>query len=364
MPSPRPRALPRRRWPTLSALTLLAAAARMSPAEANPGLDGSRHLGMGEASRASSRGTGAMLVNPANMGFVPQFEISPVYQARIEDNTHGFGLMAMDSLKNQRLSLGLGYIAMVGGPKVAYRDAAGDAQVLQLAHIGHEVSLPISVNVALGWFALGVRPKFQYTALKFADSDGVRQDARKEQTAFGLDVALSFSIRRWVTLSVVGYNLTGPSPPATTLNLAPIVYEPSSLNRYRISPVADYARSLSHGLAVFPTRDAGFSINFDGSYDFTSYWYDEKYTRLRFAAGAEYTIKRTVPLRLGGFWDSRGRGKDDDRGYLAAGVGYYRTPQKGGVGFDLGLGFSRQITGPNPDTRLGVTLSILLNPNY
>lgn len=359
---PRLRFVPRRRWPAIAVVAFVCAAARMSPAAASPGLVGTRHLGMGEASRASSRGTGAMLINPANLGSTRQFEIAPVYQVRVEDNTHGVGLLAMDSLNNQRFALGLGYLATLGGPKVTYVDAMDQPQTLRMVHVGHEVSLPISVNAVLGWLAIGVRPKFQFTALRFADADGTKQDARAEQTAFGLDVAASFSARRWLTVSVIGYNLAGPSPLTKDLNLAPIVYKPDTLDRSRVSPVADYARSLSHGLAVFPTGDPGFSLNFDGTYDFTSYWWDNHHTRMVFAGGAEYTVRNMVPLRLGGYWDGRGRGKDDDRGYIAAGLGYFRSPPKGAVGFDLGIGFSRQITGPSPDTRFGITLALLLNP--
>jgi hypothetical protein len=109
------------------------------------------------------------------------------------------------------------------------------------------------------------------------------------------------------------------------LNLAPIVYKPDTLDRSRVSLVADYARSLSHGLAVFPTGDPGFSLNFDGTYDFTSYWWDNHHTRMVFAGGAEYTVRNLVPLRLGGYWDGRGRGKDDDRGYIAGGIGFFRA---------------------------------------
>lgn len=353
-----------RRWPAIAAWALACVFATMSPARASPGLVGTRHLGMGEASRASSRGSGAMLINPANLGFTRQFEIAPVYQVRFENNTHGIGLLAMDSLKNQRIALGLGYLATYGGPKVTYTDAVDEPQSLPLVHLGHEVSLPIALNAVLGWLAFGVRPKFQFTALRFEDMNGTKQDARKEQTAFGLDVAATFSARQYVTISVIGYNLTGASPVATNLNLSPLVYKPDSLDRSRVSPLADYARSLSHAIAVFPTRSPGFSFNFDGTYDFTSYWHDKNFTRMVFAGGAEYSVRDMVPIRLGGYWDSRGRGREDDRGYIAAGVGYYRAPVKGSVGFDLGLGFSRQITGPSPDTRLAVTLSMLFNPNY
>lgn len=345
-------------------LVAVLAFVRTSPAQANPGLEGTRHVGMGGASRASSRGTGAMLVNPANLGFSRQFQLEPAYQVNVEDNTHGVGFLAMDSLKNERLALGLGYIATIGGPRLKYEDVNGDTQSQRLVHGGHELSLPIGLNAVLGWLAFGVRPKFQYTTLRFLDAAGERRDARKQQIAFGLDVAMSFTMKRYAAISVVGYNLTGPAPPATTLDLTPLVYNPATLDRSRISPLSDYPRSVAHGLAVFPTGDAGFSLNFDGFYDFTSYRADDKFTRMVFAGGAEYTIKDLVPVRLGGRWDSRGRGKQDDRGYLALGVGFLRAPPKGSVGWDVGVSFSRQVTGPSPDTVLAVNIGLLLNPTY
>ncbi len=366
--SRRPRAIlprPARSARALAVILAVLAVARTSPALASPGLEGTRHLGLGGASRASSRGTGAMLVNPANLGFTRQFELAPVYQVRFEDNTHGIGFLAMDSLNNERIALGLGYIATVGGPKVSYTDVNGDKQNLELVHTGHEVGMPISINAVLGWLAFGVRPKFQFSALRFRDLEGTRQDARKEQTAFGLDVAMSFSFRQYATVSVIGQNLAGPAPSTATLNLAPLVITPMTLDRSRVSPVSDYPRTVSHALAVFPTRTPGFSLNFDGLYDFTSYRTSaDKFTRMVFAGGVEYTIRNIVPLRLGGSYDSRGRGNADDRGYIAFGLGFTRPPTKGSVGFDLGVGFSRQIAGPNPETMLALNLGLLINPAF
>ena len=188
-----------------------------------------------------------------------------------------------------------------------------------------------------GWLAFGVRPKFQYSVLRFADDMGQRQDARKQQLKFGLDLALTFSAKQYVTLAIVAQNLTGPAPSQVTLDLSPLTIMDGSLGRGRVSALSDYPRSVAHGLAVFPTRKPGFSINFDGMYDFTSYRSaDDKFTRMVFSGGVEYSIRDVVPLRLGGYWDGRGRGKEDDRGYISGGVGYYRPAVKGGVGFDLG----------------------------
>lgn len=341
---------------------LLTALAIPSQVLAAPGLDGTRNLGMGGATRASATGSGAMLANPANMGFTRQFLIDPVYQASIENNTHGVGIQAMDSLMNPRFAVGLGYVATLGLPNVTFQDERGGDHKLELFHMAHEVGLPIALNAVPGWLAFGVRPKFLQTSLRFVDADGAARDVKKNRLAFGLDFAMTVSLKQYVNVSLVGQNLVGPAPPARDLKLDPYAVNFDTLDRKHVSLLSDFPRTLAHGVAIFPTRNNGFSLNFDGMYDFTSFWAQEKYTRMVFAGGAEYTIKNTVPLRLGGYWDSRGRGKEDDRGFLACGLGFVRDAQKGGIGFDLGVGFSRQITGPNPETRLAVNLGIRINP--
>ena len=59
--------------------------------------------------------------------------------------------------------------------------------------------------------------------------------------------------------------------------------------------------------------------------------------------------------------DGRGRGKDDDRGYIAGGIAFHRPAQIGVVGFDVGFSFQRQVTGPTPETFIGVNLAVSLN---
>ena len=333
-----------------------------SQASAAPGLDGTRNLGMGGATRASATGTNAMLVSPANMGFTRQFLIDPVYQVQIENNTHGAGVLAMDSLLNPRVAVGLGYIATFGGPRVTFVDDLGMNRELGLFHQGHEVGLPIAFNAVLGWLAFGVRPKFQHTSLRFLDPEDKRRDAIKARSAFGLDVSMTISLARYVNIAVVGQNLAGPSPPVVTPDLTPYVVAEGTLDRRRVSQLSDFPRTVAHGFALFPTRNPGFSFNFDGMYDFTSFRHQERYTRMVFAGGAEYTIKGMVPLRFGGYWDSRGRGREDDRGFIAFGLGFQRDAPKGGIGYDLGFGFSRQVTGPFPETRLTLNLGLRINP--
>jgi opacity protein-like surface antigen len=339
------------------------ASAISSPVRAAPGLDGTRNLGMGGATRASATGTGAMLVNPGNMGMTRQFLIDPVYQVQLENNTHGAGVLAMDSLLNPRVAVGLGYIATFGGPRVSFTDETGATKELGLFQQGHEVGLPIAFNAILGWLAFGVRPKFQYTSLRFLDSENKKQDVFKARSAFGLDLSMTISLARYVNIAVVGQNLVGPSPSVVTPDLTPYMVTAGTLDRHRLSQLSDFPRTVAHGLALFPTRNPGFSLNFDGLYDFTSFQHQNKFTRMVFSGGAEYTIKGMVPLRFGGYWDSRGRGKEDDRGFIAFGLGFQRDAPKGGIGYDLGFGFSRQVTGPFPETRLALNLGLRINPN-
>lgn len=363
-----PRLRPRLARPCLrlgQAAGFVAALVISSRASATPGLDGTRNLGMGNATRASATGTSAMLANPANMGFTRQFLIDPGYQVHLESNTHSAGLLAMDSLLNARLAIGLGYVFTVGGPKVDFVDDRGSPQRLGLFHQTHEVGLPIALNAVPGWLAFGVRPKFQHSSLRFLDGLDKRNEARPARNTFALDLALTISLRQWVNIAVVGQNIVGPTPAALNLDLDPFVVTEGTLDRRRVLPLSDFPRTLAHGLAIFPQRTPGFSFNFDGVYDFTTFrqGVESKYTRMLFAGGAEYTIKNLVPLRFGGYWDSRGRGKADDRGFVAFGIGFQRDAPPGGIGFDLGFAFSRQVTGPDlPETRMALNLGLRINP--
>jgi hypothetical protein len=345
-----------------AAIGLVAALVISSRAEAAPGLDGTRNLGMGGATRASATGTSAMLVNPANMSFTRQFLIDPMYQVHLENNSHGVGILAMDSLLNARAAVGLGYVATLGGPKISFTDERNFERTIGLLHQAHEVGLPIAINAVMGWLSFGLRPKFIHSSHRFVGPDNKNYSLHKDLNKFGLDLAMTVSLRSYVNVSVVGQNLVGATDPIVEVNLEPYKVLDGSIDRRRLSLLSDFPRTVAHGLAVFPTRSSGFSFNFDGMYDFTSFRHQEKYTRMVFSGGAEYAIKNIVPIRIGGYWDSRGRGKEDDRGFIAFGLGFVRTPEPGGIGYDLGIGFSRQVTGPFPETRLAINLGIRLHP--
>jgi hypothetical protein len=341
-------------------------------ATASPGADGTRNLSMGNATRGSSTGTDAAIINPAGLSYAQQFEIEPLYQFNLQTQTHGLGVFISDSLNSPRLALALGYVFMNGSPRIRYDDLLGDRQALKLVHFGHEVSGVLSVTAIKNWLYIGIKPKWQYMSLRYLDDDGQARDYMPKHNAFGLDAAVAINLLDWAKIAVVGYNLFGPSPPARTDELVTEIEglvdvdEDPRFNDANLRPVSDYPRSLGHGLAIFPLHNPDFSLNVDATYDFTSYREtQDQWTRITVNAGGEF-VAGPVPIRLGGWWDSRGRGNTDDRGYVSAGLGFIRPAALGGVGVDVGVGFAQQVTGSitrELDTVLSINIGLRLRPD-
>jgi hypothetical protein len=352
----------------LAALALVAAP---MTANASPGVDGTRNLSMGGATRGSAAGSDAAIINPAAISYTQQFEIEPVYQFDYQTNTHGMGAFIVDSLNSPRIALALGYVFMRGGPRIRYDDVTHDRSALQLVHFGHEVSGSLSVTAVKNWVYIAAKPKWQYTSLRYLDDEGQARDYKPKLNAFGLDAAIAINFLDWAKIAVVGYNLVGVSVPARTdtpIEELPgiAVDDDPQFNDMELRRIADYPRMLSHGLAVFPLRNPNFSLNVDATYDFTSYFTeDDKWTRITVNAGGEF-IAGPVPIRLGGWWDSRGRDGGDDRGYVSAGLGFIRPAELGGIGVDFGVGFAQQVTGSigrDLDTMLSINIGLRLQPN-
>lgn len=340
-------------------------------ADASPGVDGTRNLSMGNATRGSSAGTQAAIINPAGLMYGQQFAIEGMYQYDAQHRTHGLGVFISDSLNTPRIALSLGYVFMRGDPKLLYTDAIGDRRELGLVHYGHEVSGTLGVAAIKNWLYFGIKPKWQYSSLRYLDDEKQVHDFRPKLNAFGLDLALAINLLDWAKLAVVGYNLVGAAPPAYTednpveLENVAVDMTDAAINTTNVRRLSDYPRSLGHGLAIFPLRKPDFSINIDATYDFTSYWNQDKYTRKTVNGGIEY-IAGPVPIRVGGWWDSRGRGNADDRGYVAAGLGFFLPPKVGGIGVDFAAGFAQQVAGSpraQLDTIIGINLGLRLNPD-
>ncbi len=343
----------------------VAALGVVASAHASPGVEGTRNLAMGSTGRASAYGTAAALANPSNMSFAPVFAIEPLYQLRLKSRTSGVGILVMDSLNNSRVSLGLGYLFMRGKPQVAFSDTMGMDRKLELSHFGHEAFAAISVSIVKQWLAVGVKPKYQYISLRYRDDNGVARNAHGKLNAFGLDVSLTANLAGWAAFSLVGTNLTGNHDPAFTddrdIKLTDVDHTEGSLRYTSLGELSDYPLGLAYGVAVFPLRKIDFNLNFDGFHDFSSYRF-EKYNRQVFGGSAEF-VAGPVPLRFGTIWDSRGKGKKDDRVFVSGGIAYVRPAPVGGVGVDVGFGFQQQVSGPLKDTVIGFNLGLRINPD-
>ncbi|MCA9707519.1 MAG: hypothetical protein KDK70_16825 [Myxococcales bacterium] len=343
-------------------------------AQAHPGVEGTRNLSLGSVARSSSYGTNAALLNPSNMPFSQTFAIEPIYQFGVQARRHGIGFVLMDSLNNPRLSVGLGYLVMRGSPTVSFARSSEDPTrlpadgepttntELELVHVAHETFAAISVTVVKGWLAIAAKPKYQFSSLRYLDSTGVARDAHDRLSTFGLDLSATANLSGWAAVSTTIDNVIGNHPPAFTdqraLELEGAGAAEGSIDSGTVSEISDFPFAVAHGLSVFPLHHPDFSVNFDGMYDLSSFRFED-HTRVTLGGSAEF-VAGPVPLRFGTLWDGRGKGKGDDRVYVAGGVAYVRPPKQGGLGVDLGVGVRQQVSGPGLGDRRETVLSFNL----
>lgn len=335
-------------------------------AVASPAVEGTRNLSLGNVARGSSFGTNAVLLNPSNMGFAGTFAIEPLYQLQIASRTSGVGVIVMDSLNNSRVSLGLGYLFMRGKPEVEFTDITTTTdEKFELSRFGHEALVAISVMIIKRWLAIGLKPKYQYASLRYRDDTGAARNATDKLSAFGLDASLTANFAGIAALALVGSNLTGNSDPAYTderdITLQDVGADDQTIRYRSLSELSEYPLGFAWGASVFPLRKPDFSINADGYYDFSSFRF-EKAVRQVYGGSAEF-VAGPVPLRFGTIWDSRGKGKKDDRVFVSGGIGFVKPAPVGGVGVDVGFGFSQQVSGPLKDTVIGFNLGLRIHPD-
>jgi len=335
-------------------------------ASASPAVEGTRNLGMANGGRASSSGTASALINPSNLGFNQIFAIEPMYQLHLPSKTHGVGIAVVDSLNNSRVSLGLGYLFMKGLPTVTFDSNTMGERELQLERFGHEAFAALNFTVAKRWVGIGLKPKYQYSSLRYRDDLGLARNASDKLAAFGLDTSLSVNLAGWAVVSVLGNNLVGNHDPAYTdeeqIRLTDVdAVEDTVVDYTELPELSDYPLTVEHGLAVFPLHNPKFSLNFDGIYDFTTFKFEDA-VRLQYNGSAEFVLG-PVPLRFGTLWDGRGKGGDDDRFYIGGGLAYVKPARTGGVGIDAGFSVRQQVTGPNRDTFLGLNIAIRIHPD-
>ena len=327
-------------------------------------------MGMGESGRSSATGVDAAMNNPSSLGLVQQFAIVPAYQLNVADLTHGISAYVLDSLNNPRFGLALGYEFLKGAPQVGYVDDAGQEQDFSLSYFGHEASASLSIAPIMGWWWFAITPKFQYASLRYLDDDGTAIDATPKLKSFGMDISTTISFRNWVTVAVVAENLVGNNTPAYTdeepLEIENVAAVSGDVDTSRVRRVSDYPLTLSHALSIHPTRSPSLSIAFDGSHDFSSFKDQNNKVRSVWSGGAEFIAGNMIPIRAGFKYDARGRGRDDDRMYVGAGLGFIRSPKVGGTGIDIGASVSQQVNSvadTPKDTVVGLHIGIRIHPD-
>jgi len=255
---------------------------------------------------------------------------------------------------------------MRGKPQIAFTSTeTGEDEDFDLSRFGHEAFAAISVMVIKQWLAVGIKPKYQYTSLRYRDVTGAARNAADKLSAFGLAASLTANFAGIAALALVGTNLTGNSDPAFTderdVTLTDVGADEETIRYKSLSELSEYPLGFAWGASIFPLRKPDFSINADGYYDFSSFRF-EKTTRQVYGGSAEF-VAGPVPLRFGTTWDSRGKGKKDDRVFVSGGIGFVKPAPVGGVGVDVGFGFSQQVAGPLRDTVIGFNLGLRIHPD-
>lgn len=327
-----------------------------------------RDVALAQSARASATGSQAVFVNPAALSLSPEFTTTAQYRLDTFNRTHGLSAYVHDSLNNARFALALSYVFMKGKPEVGYIDAQGKQQNLSLSHFGHEAGLQVGVSVLPKWIYLGAALKYQYASLRYLDAQKQGQAVLPTLNTVGLDAGLVGTLGPWLRLAVVGYNLIG-SHQSNFSTQAPVqLQNVNQLNGSYLSldhayPLSDYPLTLAHGLSVLPLPGDKLSLNFDGTYDFTSYYQKpQKFVRKSYGGSIEFKLG-PVPLRMGGQWDSMGPDSKDDRVFIAGGLGFFKKASAGKTGFDVAAGVSQQIRKQaGLATVIGISLSFHMHP--
>ena len=349
----------------LLAATLLASTSAQALA---PELSNVRNLALADASRASSTGSQAIFINPSGLTYTQQFSSDALYQVNLDSNSHSFGASIQDSLNNPRFAVGLAYATLKGNPEVEYLGADSVASKKTVEHFGHHVALNLSFIPLRNWLHIGTNLKWQYASFRYRDDQDKGQQLLPSLNTFGLDVGATLELLGFARIAVVGYNLVGSQRAAFDedhpITLTNVALSPKTVvGNLNVPRVADYPLAAAYGVAIMPFRTSRLSINYDGNYDFTSYYKSQnKVVRKQQSVGAEF-IAGPVPIRAGFQWDSRGKGKDDDRMYVGGGLGYFKPASTGNTGFEVSASVLQQVSGSNNfETRIGVLLGMRFHP--
>ena len=259
--------------------------------------------GMGDATRSTSVGHNALMINPAAMSQVRTYQITTGFGYGHIENQVMPTLSLVDSALNPLLALGVGY---------TYRGATG--------FLGDQN--PRREHHTRGGISTGYAgPEFGLFLGAGATWLNMGQDSGDAFDALTADLSMLVMLLQTLRIGVVGHNLFE------------LTENPSR---------GDLPRSLGTGISA---SAAQFLISFDTDTDFDSY--DRPKTS--YHVGAQAMVLPNLPFRLGYAADP---GEKAHR--LTGGIGYWTTA------FMADIGFQQNVKN-SADFFLGLDLVFALN---
>jgi len=249
-----------------------------------------RPLALGEAYRAVANGNGAIWYNPAGLAFFPTYSIEANYSYAPWLELHQISASVADTKTNPRAGAGVAY---------TYAHAKNNPQGDSDEFSYHSSRLGMCFSVVENVFALGLN-------LHYFKSD---VDNGRDDNWLTFDAAAMVRAADFLSLAVVGHNLTNTASPSAPL-------------------------SLGAGVALYPVN--ALLLAFDLVTDFQT----KKDPELEYHVGVEYQflfgegegMTQAFALRAGYFFDGV-----RDRHMVSAGAAYVNPTGAIEVGFRQGV---------------------------
>lgn len=262
-------------------------------------LPGTCALGTGGAMRAMATGDSGPMLNPSGISLLRAYTAEGAYQYGSRDSAHDVHVSFVDSTSGLNLGGALFYTFHTASPPGA----------TQTGHLGGvSLSFPLGDVVFLGGTA-----KYMYFS---TEAEG----ATDKKTGFTFNAGLTVRPITFLSLAVVGYNLTNPGTS----------FEPEGVGGgLAVSPFPSFLLLLDSVLERVsgdPTRSKAYYM----------------------MGGGEY-LGKTMALRLGGGSDGLHR-----NGYLSGGLSFVSS-----VGA-LDISMRQDISGDRKGTFLGVSARLFV----
>jgi hypothetical protein len=286
-----------------------------------------RAIALGSALRASAIGGLGPVLNPAGMTLNKAYNIDISYGFRVQDAGSSLYLAIVDSVTS-RVSAGAYYQFVHSSPRFVY---GTDPRNNRISREGNEAGLSLALPIG-DRFSFGVTTKYITVTTDTPnpaydpnvtnspkritlDSTTTQADAK----GFTIDAGLLVRLGESLNLGVVGYNFI----PKRSIE----------------APIA-LGTGLSYKVGQSFLLTADVVIDFNKYHTRPTIGPDDalipgkRRTTVRFGGGAEYIIRKIVPLRFGALWDNGLPGV-----YVSGGTGYQ------GKRFGVDVSYRQKVSG-------------------